>query len=72
MAHHYRRPHPIAVHLTAYFQISVENRTYIADYNGSDIRHIISHLACFFAGNWTMGGRLFDDQEVVDIELELN
>ncbi len=52
---------------------TVGNQTYLADLDDSGtIRHIGSHLACFMAGNWIMGGRLLNNQTIVDIALELN
>lgn len=45
---------------------------YIADYDGLKIRHVGSHLACFLAGNWILGGRLLDNEAIVDLALELN
>jgi mannosyl-oligosaccharide alpha-1,2-mannosidase len=51
---------------------TVGNHFYIADFDGKQIRHIGSHLACFLAGNWIMGGRLLDNEDIVNIALELN
>ncbi|KAM5533998.1 hypothetical protein V8D89_012318 [Ganoderma adspersum] len=52
---------------------TVGNWTYLADLDDSGtIRHIGSHLACFMAGNWIMGGRLLNNQTIVDIALQLN
>lgn len=51
---------------------TVGNLAYIADYDGQNIRHVGSHLACFLAGNWMMGGRLLNRQDIFDIALELN
>ena len=49
------------------------NWTYLADQDDSGtIRHIGSHLACFMAGNWIMGGRLLNNQTIVNLGLELN
>ncbi|KAA1472069.1 seven-hairpin glycosidase [Dentipellis sp. KUC8613] len=52
---------------------TVGNHLYLADFDESrTIRHVGSHLACFYAGNWLMGGRLTNNQTIVDIALELN
>ncbi|KAI1786737.1 glycoside hydrolase family 47 protein [Ganoderma leucocontextum] len=52
---------------------TVSNWTYLADLDDTGtIRHIGSHLACFMAGNWIMGGRLLNNQTIVDIALQLN
>ncbi|KAM5534000.1 hypothetical protein V8D89_012320 [Ganoderma adspersum] len=52
---------------------TVGNWTYLADQDDSGIiRHIGSHLACFMAGNWIMGGRLLNNQTIVNLGLELN
>ncbi|KAI5822730.1 glycoside hydrolase family 47 protein [Schizophyllum commune Tattone D] len=45
---------------------------YLADYDSSKkIRHISSHLACFHGGNWIQGGRLIDNDTIVNYGLEL-
>ncbi|KAJ7069697.1 glycoside hydrolase family 47 protein [Mycena amicta] len=36
------------------------------------IRHVGSHLACFYAGNWLLGGKLLQNQTIIDIALDLN
>ncbi|KAI1787578.1 glycoside hydrolase family 47 protein [Ganoderma leucocontextum] len=52
---------------------TVGNWTYLADLDSSGtIRHIGSHLACFMAGNWIMGGRLLNNQTIVNLGLDLN
>lgn len=51
---------------------TVGDRTYLADFQDDrQIRHIGSHLECFHAGNWILGGRLLDNQTIVDIGLKL-
>ncbi|KAH9051084.1 glycoside hydrolase family 47 protein [Lactarius vividus] len=52
---------------------SVGNHVYLADIddNGS-VRLVGSHLACFHAGNWMLGGKLFNNQTIVDLALQLN
>ncbi|KAI8976706.1 seven-hairpin glycosidase [Trametes punicea] len=52
---------------------TVGNHTYLADLDDSGtIRHIGSHLACFMAGNWIMGGKLLNNNTIVNIGLALN
>jgi len=52
---------------------TVGNWSYIAEYDDSKrIRHSSSNLACFHAGNWLMGGRLLNNQTIVNIALDLN
>ncbi|KAI9067830.1 glycoside hydrolase family 47 protein [Trametes sanguinea] len=54
-------------------QSTVGNHTYLADLDDSGtIRHIGSHLACFMAGNWIMGGKLLNNNTIVNIGLALN
>ncbi|KAF8637898.1 hypothetical protein AX17_002521 [Amanita inopinata Kibby_2008] len=51
---------------------TVGNHTYLADYDSSGrIRHVGSHLACFYGGNWLLGGQLLNNQTIVDIALRL-
>ncbi|KAH9026204.1 seven-hairpin glycosidase [Lactarius pseudohatsudake] len=51
----------------------IGNHVYLADIddNGS-VRLVGSHLACFHAGNWMLGGKLLNNQTIVDLALELN
>ncbi|KAI0035432.1 glycoside hydrolase family 47 protein [Vararia minispora EC-137] len=51
---------------------TVGNWTYLADYDGSRIVHVGSHLACFHAGNWILGGKLTNNDTIVNIGLALN
>ncbi|KAJ7824748.1 glycoside hydrolase family 47 protein [Mycena olivaceomarginata] len=51
---------------------TVGNHTYLADFDGTRIRHVGSHLACFYAGNWLLGGKLLQNQTIIDIALDLN
>ncbi|TRM63574.1 glycoside hydrolase family 47 protein [Schizophyllum amplum] len=45
---------------------------YLADYDSNKkIRHVSSHLACFHGGNWIQGGRMIDDESIVDYGLQL-
>ncbi|KAH9941640.1 glycoside hydrolase family 47 protein [Epithele typhae] len=47
--------------------------SYLADRDDSGtIRHIGSHLACFMAGNWIMGGKMMNNDTIVNIGLDLN
>jgi len=51
---------------------TVGDFTYLADFQDDrQIRHIGSHLECFHAGNWILGGKLLDNQTIVDIGLKL-
>jgi mannosyl-oligosaccharide alpha-1,2-mannosidase len=36
------------------------------------IRHVGSHLACFYGGNFIMGGKMLNNKTIVDIGLDLN
>ncbi|KAF8183135.1 glycoside hydrolase family 47 protein [Pholiota molesta] len=48
------------------------SQTYLADYDDRGrIRHISSHLACFHGGNWLLGGKMLNNQTVIDIGLQL-
>ncbi|KAJ7914446.1 glycoside hydrolase family 47 protein [Mycena leptocephala] len=51
---------------------TVGNHSYLADFDGTNIRHVGSHLACFHAGNWLLGGKLLQNQTIIDIALDLN
>ncbi|KAJ6583995.1 glycoside hydrolase family 47 protein [Mycena vulgaris] len=48
------------------------NYSYLADYEGGQINHVGSHLACFFPGNWLLGGKLLQNQTIIDFALKLN
>ncbi|KIJ99934.1 glycoside hydrolase family 47 protein [Laccaria amethystina LaAM-08-1] len=50
---------------------TVGDHVYLADYDGSKIRHVGSHLACFHGGNWLLGGQLLNNVTIVEIGLEL-
>ncbi|KAF9653536.1 glycoside hydrolase family 47 protein [Thelephora ganbajun] len=51
----------------------VGNWLYLADwYGGKTKRLISSHLACFHAGNFILGGKLLKNQTIVEFGLELN
>ncbi|KAJ7666254.1 glycoside hydrolase family 47 protein [Mycena polygramma] len=52
---------------------TVGNHVYLADFDDNrQIRHVGSHLACFHAGNWLLGGKLLQNQTIIDIALQLN
>ncbi|KAI0032457.1 glycoside hydrolase family 47 protein [Vararia minispora EC-137] len=52
---------------------TVGDHVYLADYDDDrKIRHVSSHLACFHAGNWMLGGRLLNNETIVNIGLRLN
>lgn len=50
---------------------TVGNWTYLGDYSGQ-LLHIGSHLACYMAGNWIMGGKLLNNDTIFQIGLDLN
>ncbi|KAJ6480917.1 glycoside hydrolase family 47 protein [Mycena sanguinolenta] len=52
---------------------TVGNWSFLADRDDQGlIEHVGSHLACFYPGNWLLGGQLLQNQTIVDIALELN
>ncbi|KAJ7439202.1 glycoside hydrolase family 47 protein [Mycena latifolia] len=51
---------------------TVGNHSYLADDDGGQIIHVGSHLACFFPGNWLLGGKLLQNQTIIDYALKLN
>ncbi|KAJ7596035.1 glycoside hydrolase family 47 protein [Mycena floridula] len=51
---------------------TVGNHLYLADFDDNrQIRHVGSHLACFYGGNWLFGGKLLNNQTIVNIALDL-
>ncbi|KIK90609.1 glycoside hydrolase family 47 protein [Paxillus rubicundulus Ve08.2h10] len=51
---------------------TVGDWVYLADYDDDKlIRHVGSHLACFSGGNWILGGKLTNNDTLVDIGLQL-
>lgn len=51
---------------------TVGDHVYLADFdNQRQIRHISSHLACFHGGNWLLGGKLLNNQTIIDVALQL-
>ncbi|KAJ7780785.1 glycoside hydrolase family 47 protein [Mycena maculata] len=52
---------------------TVGDFSYLADQDDQGlIRHVGSHLACFLAGNWLLGGQLLQNKTIVDTALLLN
>ncbi|KAI0261583.1 glycoside hydrolase family 47 protein [Gloeopeniophorella convolvens] len=52
---------------------TVGNHLYLADFDDDRlIRHVGSHLACFYAGNWLLGGKLANNDTIVNLALRLN
>ncbi|KAF5311116.1 hypothetical protein D9619_007982 [Psilocybe cf. subviscida] len=48
------------------------NHAYLADFDDyRNIKHIGSHLACFHGGNWLLGGKLLNNQTIVNAALDL-
>ncbi|KAJ4482500.1 glycoside hydrolase family 47 protein [Lentinula aciculospora] len=50
---------------------TIGGHTYLADWNAGEILLEGSHLACFHGGNWIFGGKLLNNQTIVDIGLKL-
>ncbi|VDB96027.1 unnamed protein product [Peniophora sp. CBMAI 1063] len=51
---------------------TVGNHVYLADFDDDrKIRHEGSHLACFYGGNWIMGGKLTNNDTIFNIGLQL-
>ncbi|KAJ7591434.1 glycoside hydrolase family 47 protein [Mycena floridula] len=51
---------------------TVGDHLYLADFDANKaIRHISSHLACFHGGNFLLGGKLTNNDTIVDVALEL-
>jgi mannosyl-oligosaccharide alpha-1,2-mannosidase len=51
---------------------TVGDHFYLADEDNGQIIHVGSHLACFFPGNWLLGGKLLQNQTIIDFALKLN
>ncbi|KAF8551640.1 glycoside hydrolase family 47 protein [Imleria badia] len=49
---------------------TVDNWVYLADYD-NQILHVGSHLACFYGGNWILGGKLTNNDTIFNIGLQL-
>ncbi|PVH93200.1 glycoside hydrolase family 47 protein [Periconia macrospinosa] len=57
-------------HLTSH-PASRPDLTFVAMYNGQNLRLISQHLACFDGGNFILGGLVLGEQKYVDYGLEL-
>ncbi|KAJ3556391.1 hypothetical protein NM688_g2055 [Phlebia brevispora] len=52
---------------------TVGNHLYIADQDDSgEIVNVGSHLACYLAGNWILGGRMLNNDTIVNTALRVN
>lgn len=49
----------------------IKGLLYLGDWDNGTFRHIGSHLGCFHGGNWIMGGRLTDNDTIVDYGIKL-
>lgn len=49
----------------------VKGLLYLGEWVNGTFRHLSSHLGCFHGGNWIMGGRLTDNDTIVDYGLNL-
>ncbi|CAE6459936.1 unnamed protein product [Rhizoctonia solani] len=49
----------------------IKGLLYLGEWYNETFRHLGSHLACFHGGNWIMGGRLTDNDTIVDYGLRL-
>ncbi|KAL4254782.1 alpha-1,2-Mannosidase [Abortiporus biennis] len=51
---------------------TVGNHLYLADRDDNgNIVHVGSHLACFHAGNWLLGGKMLNNNTIIQTALEL-
>lgn len=52
---------------------SVGNLTYLGEYSTSQksFNYEFSHLACYAGGNWLLGGKVFQDDQLVDYGIKL-
>ncbi|KAH9917187.1 glycoside hydrolase [Fomitopsis serialis] len=50
---------------------TVDDWQYLADWDNGTIIHIGSHLECFHAGNWMLGGKLLNNETIVNYGLAL-
>ncbi|CAI6333114.1 unnamed protein product [Periconia digitata] len=57
-------------HLTSH-PASRPDLTFVAMYNGKNLRLISQHLACFDGGNFILGGTVLGEQRYIDYGLEL-
>ncbi|ELU41720.1 glycoside hydrolase family 47 protein [Rhizoctonia solani AG-1 IA] len=49
----------------------VKGLLYLGEWYNGTFRHLGSHLGCFHGGNWIMGGRLTDNDTIVNYGLRL-
>ncbi|PLW40231.1 hypothetical protein PCANC_17957 [Puccinia coronata f. sp. avenae] len=51
----------------------VRNLTYLGEFSTSEnsFNYEFSHLACYASGNWLLGGKVFQDDQLVDYGLRL-
>jgi mannosyl-oligosaccharide alpha-1,2-mannosidase len=47
------------------------NHVYLAEWENGSTRPVSSHLACFHGGNWLLGGKLTNNNTIVQHALEL-
>ncbi|KAG9101559.1 maturation of Asn-linked oligosaccharides protein [Ceratobasidium sp. UAMH 11750] len=52
-------------------ETDVKGLLYLGDHHNGTLRHIGSHLGCFYGGNWIMGGRMTDNDTIVEYGLRL-
>ncbi|KAL6300417.1 glycoside hydrolase [Sparassis latifolia] len=50
---------------------TVQEWQYLADWDDGTIIHIGSHLECYHAGNWILGGSLLNNATIVNFALDL-
>jgi mannosyl-oligosaccharide alpha-1,2-mannosidase len=50
---------------------TVGDHVYLADWNAGEVLLEGSHLACFEGGNWILGGKLLNNETIVNIGLAL-
>ena len=50
---------------------SVGDHLYLTDFSEKKNIYVGSHLECFHGGNWIMGGKLLNNQTIVDYGLKL-
>jgi len=50
---------------------TVGDHLYLSDYDEGTILHVGSHLACYYGGNWILGGKLLNNDTIFNIGLQL-
>ncbi|EIW78379.1 glycoside hydrolase family 47 protein [Coniophora puteana RWD-64-598 SS2] len=50
---------------------TVGNHLYLAEQDKGKLSHVGSHLACFHGGNWILGGKLLNNDTIVNYGLQL-